>query len=286
MGDYLREDNSLYKGIYAKGREAITTKLFNGEYFYQKIQWTGLSADDPVTASKNSMSGSYSEEALKILQKEGPKYQYGTGCLSDGVLGAWIARVCGLEIPFDAAKITSHLTSVYKYNFKRDLSDHSNPQRPTYALGNEGGLLLCSWPKGDKLSLPFPYSDEVWTGIEYQVASHLIFMGKVKEGLEIVRTVRNRYDGRIRNPFDEYECGDWYARAMSSYALIEALTGVRYDAVEKTLYIDSKVGNFTSFLSTDTGFGNVVYSKGKANVNVTYGKIDVQHFVIANQNSD
>jgi len=78
--------------------------------------------------------------------------------------------------------------SVYKYNLKKDLTDHSNPQRPGYAIGNEGGLLLCSWPRGGKLSLPFVYSDEVWTGIEYQVASHLIFQGRIAEGLDIVRT--------------------------------------------------------------------------------------------------
>jgi hypothetical protein len=172
---------------------------------------------------------------------------------------------------------------VYRNNFKKDLTDFSNTERTTYAMGNEGGLTLCSWPRGGRLSLPFVYSNEVWTGIEYEVASHLIFMGKVKEGLQIVRTARKRYDGRIRNPFDEYECGHWYARAMSSYALIEALTGVRYDAVDKTLYVDSKIGNFTSFLSTNTGFGNVIYQDGKAKVKVVYGKIDVEKIVILNK---
>ena len=122
----------------------------------------------------------------------------------------------------------------------------------------------------------------MWTGIEYEVASHLIFMGRLKEGLDIVRTARQRYDGRVRNPFDEYECGHWYARVMSSYALLEALTGVRYDAVEKTLYVDSKVGDFTSFLSTNTGFGNVVYKNGKVALKVVYGNIDVQKIVIGN----
>lgn len=280
IADYLKEDNSAYKDLLAKGKQVIENRLYNGEYFFQKIQWTGLNAPDPVTASKNSLASNYPEDALKLLQVEGPRYQYGTGVLSDGVLGAWIARVCGLEMPFDKQKITSHLSSIYKYNFKTDLSDHSNPQRPGYALGHEGGLLLCSWPKHDKLSLPFPYSDEVWTGIEYQVASHLIFMNKLKEGLQIVQTARKRYDGKVRNPFDEYECGDWYARSMSSYALIEACTGVRYDAVEKTLYVDSRVGDFISFLSTDTGFGNVIYKNGKAIVNTVYGKVDVQKTVI------
>jgi uncharacterized protein (DUF608 family) len=284
MGDYLNQDVSLYKDLYTKGRAYMEQDLYNGEYFIQKIQWTGLNAPDPVADTKNTLGEngeSYSPEALDLLKKEGPKYQYGGGCLSDGVLGAWIARVCGLQEPLDQTKVKSHLLSVYKYNLRTDLSDHSNPQRPTYALGKEGGLLLCSWPKGGKLSLPFVYSDEVWTGVEYQVASHLIFQGQVQEGLEVVRNCRNRYDGSVRDPFDEYECGHWYARAMSSYALLEALTGVRYDAVDKTLYVDSKVGDFTSFLSTATGFGNVVYKNGKVTVIPAFGNIDVQHTVIA-----
>lgn len=53
-----------------------------------------------------------------------------------------------------------------------------------------------------------------------------------------------------RNPFNQYECGSWYARALASYSLIQALTGVRYDAVTKALHIESKVGKISvlSFL--------------------------------------
>ena len=190
MGSFLRKkkDVSSYEKLYESGKKLLETELYDGEYFFQKIQVTGLNAPNPLEAAQKTMVGKYSEEAQELLEKEGPKYQYGKGCLSDGVLGAWIARVCGLKDPFDPAKIESHLVAVYKNNLKHDLSDHANPQRPSYAFGDEGGLLLCSWPKGGKLSLPFVYSDEVWTGIEYQVASHLMFMGHVKEGLDIVRT--------------------------------------------------------------------------------------------------
>jgi uncharacterized protein (DUF608 family) len=273
MGKFLKEDVSPYQDLFEKGKKYIEEELFNGEYFFQKIEYKNLNAANPAKAAEKSFVGKYSPEALKLLQKEGPKYQYGTGCLSDGILGAWIAAVCGLEDPVDGEKTRSHLLAVHQYNLKTDLSDHANPQRPSYALGHEGGLLLCTWPKGGKLDLPFVYSDEVWTGIEYQVASHLILMGKVKEGLEIVRVCRDRYDGRVRNPFNEYECGSWYARAMSSYGLLQGLTGVRYDAVEKVLYIDSVIGDFTSFLSTETGFGTVALRDGKPFLEVVYGKI-------------
>ena len=170
-------------------------------------------------------------------------------------------------------KIRSHLKAVYKYNLKQNLSEHANPQRPSFAFGDDGGLLLCSWPNGGKLSLPFVYSDEVWTGIEHQVASHLILMGQVTEGLNILRTSRNRYDGRVRNPFNEYECGHWYARALSSYGYLQALTGVRYDAVDNALHIDSQIGDFTSFLATANGFGTVSLKQGKPGLKVYSGTI-------------
>ncbi|WP_216597671.1 GH116 family glycosyl hydrolase, partial [Bacteroides uniformis] len=221
-------------------------------------------------------------EALKILQEEGPKYQYGKGCLSDGILGSWMTLVCGMPEVVDRLKVKSHLISVHKYNFKKSLSNHVNPQRSTFALGEDGGLLLCTWPKGGKLKLPFVYSNEVWTGIEYQVAAHLMFEGEVEKGLEIVRTCRDRYNGRVRNPFNEYECGAWYARAMASYAMLEGLTGIRYDAVDKILYIDSRIGDdFTSFLSTETGFGNVGLKEGKPFIDVKYGVIDVQKCIVS-----
>jgi hypothetical protein len=194
----------------------------------------------------------------------------------------WMASVSGLNEIIDNKKVTSHLLSIHKYNLKYDLRDHPNPQRPTFACGNEGGLLLCTWPNGGQPSLPFVYSNEVWTGIEYQVASHLMFKGQVNEGLDIVRTARKRYDGRIRNPFDEIECGHWYARALASYGLLQGLTGVRYDAVDKTLYIDSQIGDsFVSFLSTETGFGNVGLKNGKPFVDVKFGDIDVKKVIVS-----
>jgi len=275
MGTALGDNVTGYAGLLEKGTRRVEADLFDGEYFVQKIQWTGLRAKDPT--SIKGYVGSYSAEALEVLKREGPKYQYGTGCLSDGVLGSWIALVCGVGQVLDAAKVTSHLQAVHRHNLEHDLSTHANPQRPSFACGEEGGLLLCSWPKGGKLSLPFVYSDEVWTGIEYQVASHLILMGRVEEGLEIVRVCRDRYDGRVRNPFNEYECGHWYARAMASYALLQSLSGARYDAVDKVLYLDPPPrGDFRCFLATATGYGTVGTKGGKPFVEIRSGAIDIR----------
>ena len=149
-------------------------------------------------------------------------------------------------------------------------------------MGHEGGLLLCTWPKGGKLFIPFVYINEVWTGIEYQAASHLMLEGMVDKGLDIVRACRDRYDGRVRNPFNEYECGHWYARAMSSYGLLQGLSGAWYDAVDKVLYLQPSLkGDFRSFLSTATGYGTVGVKRGKPFLEVKAGSIELKEIKFA-----
>jgi hypothetical protein len=104
-----------------------------------------------------------------------------------------------------------------------------------------------------------------------------MWLGRVEQGLEIVRACRTRYDGRVRNPFDEFECGHWYARAMSSYAMLEGLTRARYDAVTRTLHLHpTRAGDFRSFLSAATGYGTVGVRDGKPFLDVKSGRIDVQ----------
>ena len=277
MGQALGEDVALFEKLLAAGTTYTNKELFNGEYYEQKVQWTGLRAKDPVEASKVGINMDYSTEAQVLLAKEGPKYQYGTGCLSDGVLGEYMAWAAGLAPSLDPQRIESHLLAVHHHNLVHDLSKTPNPQRPAYAFNREAGLLLCSWPRGGRLTLPFPYSEEVWTGIEYQVAAHLLSFGHVQEALEIVRACRSRYDGRVRNPFNEIECGHWYARAMASYALLQGLTGARYDAVDKTLHLESQVeGDFRSFLATGSGFGTVGIKDGKPFLEVRHGDIEVK----------
>ncbi len=280
MGQALGDSVPLYAELLEKGLRRMENELFDGEYFIQKVEWKNLRAQNPLEVK--SMVGNYTPEARELLEQEGPKYQYGCGCLSDGVLGSWLALVCGVGQVLDAQKIASHLQAIHRYNLKHDLTAHPNPQRPSYACGAEGGLLLCTWPKGGELSLPFVYSNEVWTGIEYQVASHLMLMGLVEEGLDIVRAARDRYDGRVRNPFNEYECGHWYARAMSSYGLLQGLSGAWYDAVDKVLYLQPSLkGDFRSFLSTATGYGTVGVKRGRPFLEVKAGSIEVKEIKFA-----
>ncbi len=273
------DDVARYEKLARAGAEFMDRELWNGEYFVQKVMTGGLrdgSFSDKVAAMPRE------SEVAHLLRREGPKYQYATGCLSDGVIGAWMADLYGVPTPLTAANVKKNLAAIYRNNFKRDLADHACTQRPGYAIGHEPGLLLCTWPNGKKPTLPFPYSDEVWTGIEYQVASHCILHGLVDEGLTMVGAARSRYDGRVRNPFDEYECGSFYVRALASYALLGALSGFRYSAVERCLWFAPRqtARPFRCFFSAERAWGAITLDAKRLTVTIEEGELALEKLVI------
>jgi uncharacterized protein (DUF608 family) len=244
-----------FRALYDKGRRNYDAVLWNGEYYVQKYD--------------------------QVMEK---KYQYGEGCLSDQLLGQWLGMVSGLGRYLPQERVRSALGAIYKYNFMPDFRNFSNVQR-TYALGDEKGLLLCSWPRGGRPPLPFVYSDEVWTGIEYQVASHLIYEGLVEEGLSVVKAVRDRYDGRRRNPWDEVECGHHYARAMSSWGVLLALSGFSYSGPDMKMGFDPKVSaeDFSTVWTAGSGWGTYGQKvSGKAaglRLETASGEISLKEFL-------
>jgi non-lysosomal glucosylceramidase len=205
-------------------------------------------------------------------QANAARYQYGEGCLSDQLLGQWFAEVVGLGKLLPQEHLHGALAAIYRYNFNTDFSNFANAQR-IYALDDEKGLLLCSWPKGKRPALPFVYSDEVWTGIEYQVAAHLIYEGMVKEGLAIVDAARARYDGRRRNPWNDIECGHHYARAMSSWSLLTAISGFACSAPEKEIRFHPRLSEprFQCLYCSGTAWGSYAHqaAEGKLGVKIT-----------------
>jgi len=223
MKDTARAER--YKEALQKGSKRMDELLWNGEYYIQKI--------DDVNRYR---------------------YQYGEGCLSDQLFGQLLAHVAGLGYVLPQEHVKKAIKSVFIYNFRSNFKHHHNVQR-TYVLNDEKGLLVCSWPKGGRPKIPFVYCDEVWTGIEYQVASHLIYEGFVEEGLTIVKAIRERHDGYKRNPWNEVECGHHYVRSMASWALLLALSGFEYDMVEKRISFDPVINkeNFSTFLYGSLG---------------------------------
>jgi uncharacterized protein (DUF608 family) len=112
MGRAAADEVPLYKELLEKGQKYVNDQLFNGEFYYQDVQWKELRAKNPMAVQ--NLGGEYSPEAIELMKKDGPKYQYGKGCLSDGVLGAWLAQISGVDGVLDENKVTSHLQSVFK----------------------------------------------------------------------------------------------------------------------------------------------------------------------------
>jgi uncharacterized protein (DUF608 family) len=248
-----RETAERYESLRQQGETKLDQMLWNGEYYVQRID----------------------EKAEKAN-----KYQYGEGCLSDQLLGQWFAEVVDLGKMLPAGHVRSALAAIFRHNFRQDFSEFPNTQR-LYAMNDERGLLLCSWPRGHRPALPFVYSDEVWTGIEYQVAAHLIYEDMIKEGLAIVDAVRDRYDGIRRNPWNEVECGHHYARAMSSWSLLTALAGFSYSAPEQSLRFRPRVSpdDFRCLFSTGTAWGSYsqkrVQQKLDAQIMIEGGRLEL-----------
>jgi len=180
----------------------------------------------------------------------------------------------------DPEQVQSALRSIFKYNWRLDFFHHANCQR-VFAINDERGLVLCTWPRGGRPTFPFPYSDEVWTGIEYQVASHMIYEGLVDEGLCVARAVRERYDGLRRNPWNEMECGSHYARALASWSLLIALSGFTFDLTRAAIGFSPRLpgGVFRTFWSVDSGWGTYEQrlegAKTRVSLNLAYGSLSL-----------
>jgi len=197
-----------YRALRERSAERLDDLLWNGEYYRQAVS-----------------------------QPDEHPYQYGDGCLSDQLLGQELAHVADLGYVLPPAHVGGALDAIYRHNFRRPLGNHANLHR-AFTFADESGVLVCTWPRGGRPRVPLVYSNETWTGIEYQVATHLIYEGRVREGLDIVAAVRERHDGYRRNPWDEVECGRHYARSMASWGLIPALTGFGCDVDRKILRFD------------------------------------------------
>jgi non-lysosomal glucosylceramidase len=187
---------------------------------------------------------------------ETPEYQMGAGCLVDQLVGQYQAEVAGLGPLVDPAYCKTALQSIYRYNYKHEMTGHANVQR-TFVLNDEGALVVAAYANGQRPGVPFPYYAEVFTGLEYTAASHMIFAGMVREGIECIANIRARYDGERRNPWDEAECGSHYARAMASWSALLAISGFRYHGGlrEVTVLPRLPVRGFRCFWSSGTGWG-------------------------------
>jgi len=256
MGDAATADK--FHAVFLKGQDNLEELCWNGEYFQQKL-----------------------EDYLKRQGEVGP------GCMADQLIGQWWAHQLGLGYLLPKERVQAALRSVFKYCWKPDLTGWKHAPR-AFAGAKDKGLIIVTWPKGGRPANVMLYSDEVWTGIEYQVAAHLIYEGLLEEGFAVVKGARDRYDGIPRapigrNPWNEIECGGHYARAMSSWSLLLALSGFEYDGPAQALKFAPRItpGDFKAFFCASEGWGSLRQQRDgqtqRSEIAVREGQLGVAH---------
>lgn len=226
--------------IARRGAKTIET-LYNGEYFIQ--------IEDP--AHKNEIG-------------------VGPGCYIDQVFGQSWAHQVALGRIFDKDKQLSALRSLWKYNFVPDVGPFRDrfKQGRWYAMAGDGGLLMCTWPKGGQnpnfeKHWQYMYFNECMSGFEWQVASHMVYEGMLKEGLAVARAIHDRYDATLRNPYNEIECSDHYSRAMASYGVFISICGFEYHGPKAHLAFSPRLTpeDFKAPFITAEGWGTFVQQR-------------------------
>ncbi|MFM9911151.1 MAG: GH116 family glycosyl-hydrolase [Chitinophagaceae bacterium] len=250
--------------IFALGSKWVDENLFNGAYYEHKIT-------DPNT---------YQFLDMKNPTTKIPDFQLGAGCLVDQLVGQYMAHVCGLGYLGNKAHIQTALKTVMKNNFIGRFDNVFNNMR-SYVMDKESGLIMASWPKG-RLRVPFPYFAESMSGFEYAAAIGMLYEGQIDAGLKCIQSIRDRFDGQKRNPFDEPECGHHYARAMASWSATLALTGFQYSGIDKTMRFDAKPGNY--FWSNGYSWGTIDLKKKNDQaivlLKVLFGDIELSSLTI------
>lgn len=254
------EKEKKYRDVYEKGKKWVNENLFNGEYFYHKIDLKDKSIIDSYPETESYWNG----EAKEI------KYQVANGCIIDQMLSDWHASIIGMPPVFDEGKREKALDYLFKNNFKASMREVTNMWR-NFALNDESGTVICTYPNEKSTpAMPIPYCEEVMTGFEYALAGLMVANCRYDEANAIVKAIRDRYDGEKRNPWNEIECGSNYARSMASYALVNLYSGFAYDTPSSYVgFFPKREGKYPWSVANTWGSADVGALKCKINV---YGK--------------
>jgi uncharacterized protein (DUF608 family) len=229
MAKAVGDDSSEYDRLFEKGKKFLNGELFNGEYYDHKVDLNDKEQLRRYDDGKNwngRVMDYFSEETGEL------KYQIAGGLIIDQALAQWHANLMGLGEIYEPEKLKTALQSLYKYNFKPMMREFANPCR-VFSLNGEAGTIMCAYPDGAKKpAISVPYCEETMTGFEYAAAGLMIQEGFLEEGEKMIAAVRDRYDGKKRNPFNEIECGSNYSRSMAAFALVPIYGGFVCDATK------------------------------------------------------
>ena len=215
MFDDDRSFAALCADLRVRGSAWTESSLFNGAYYEHR-----------VTTAEGEFHPATNAGWTKLSDLKNPDFQLGSGCLVDQLVGDYAAR-CALLAPVaDYAHARKATETILKRNRREPEAPLFNHMRD-FALAGERSLVMAWYPPERKPRTPFPYYPESMTGFEYVVAAWLAQTGDFAAAEEVVRDIRERYDGEKRSPFDEAECGHHYVRALAAWSVFRAFQSAR-----------------------------------------------------------
>jgi hypothetical protein len=253
------------------GSKNMVARLFDGDYFINKVDPKHLDAINS-----------------------------GTGCEIDQVMGQSWAFQVGLPRVLPEKETVSALKSLWRYNFSPDAGGYHKKTGPGrwYAMPGEAGLLMCTFPrrdwnyaqaKGKGPEWAAGYFNECMNGFEHQVAGHMIWEGLVLEGLAVERALHDRYSASRRNPWNEIECGDHYARSMASYGVYVAACGFEYHGPKQHIGFAPRLTheNFKCAFTSAEGWGSFAQKleggKLTAEISMRWGSLNLKTIALENK---
>ncbi len=106
------------------------------------------------------------------------------------------------------------------------------------------------------------------SGFEWQAAAHMIWEGDdqpdlLEHGLAVARAIHDRYAAALRNPYNEVECSDHYARAMASFGAYQAACGWEYHGPKGHLAFAPRLSpdDFRAAFTAAEGWGSFAQSR-------------------------
>ncbi len=115
----------------------------------------------------------------------------------------------------------------------------------------------------------------------------MIWEGLTLEGLAVARAVHDRYHASRRNPWNEVECGNHYARSMASYGVFLAACGFACHGPKGYLAFDPRLSpqDFRAAFTSPEGWGSfsqkIVGSRKTASLEIKWGKLRLKTFALA-----
>lgn len=228
--------------IFESGSELMDQHLWNGNYYRLYNDFDGTMGKDTID----------------------------NGCLTDQIIGQWAANQSGLGYLFNKEHIDKALQSILDMSYK-----------PGFGLRNS------SWPNTTYFSdIPsYMWVDQgntYWSGVELAFASFLIYEGMTKEGLDLVKTVDQRYR-KAGLYFDHQEFGGHYYRPMSAWSVLNAMLGFSINQGTLSFAPKYQQKEYHQFFATPTGYANYSSQPGKVEIQCNNGELKIHRLVISDE---